>query len=264
MLDIPISRIRTVHNIRRIEETDPGVAELAASMQENGQQIEIRVWQNDDTYFLKAGHRRLAAAQSLGWKSIRAIVDPTPANQADFLLNQYLENSHRLGMRYMERAAFYLSLRDAGLSQREIAVKCGVSDTDVSLALSALNADPRLQKALDDERISHSAIEPLLSLPLEDQAELADAALRERTVRKINSLVSAYKLNRGATQQAAQNTDIDDDVDPLEFLAVDEIEEALRKLRSAAGTGITHPELVSRARPKVKELIALAKSILRE
>lgn len=259
--EVPINKIKTIYNIRRIETTESDIAGLAESMEANGQAVEIRVFQDNGHYVLKAGHRRLAAASMLGWETIRAVVSPPPEDRVDLLLSQYNENEHRKGMTYMEKAAFYQSLKDEGVPQSRIARLCGVSDTDVSLALAALEADPHIQKALDEKRISHSAVEPVLALPVEDQGAIADAVLAAKTVRKVAGIVRAHKMQKSLGTPARQE-DIDPEIDPLEIMALNELDEALRLVRSASS--ITHPELRRQALPKVKELVALAKRLLKE
>lgn len=258
---ISLDDIIIFKNVRK--EFDPNsedINELAKSMQENGQKIEIRVYPSGNgKYILLAGHRRMAAARINGWSDIRAVIENPPENEIELITGQYNENEQRNNLSYLDKARVYERLKELGMSQHEIAAKFGKSDTEISLALAALRADPKLQKAIDDEEIKPSAVEPLLSQDLDTQAELADAAIKAKTVRKISSLVRAHKQKKAMSDvEVDEATEIPDDADPLELISLAELQEALEHAKSAAETPITHPDLIREARPTVEQLVKMA------
>lgn len=259
VVDIPIDRILVESNIRQVE-VDPELQALAASMAEHGQEVEVRVYRDRDFYILKSGHRRLAAAKLNGWTTIRAINEYAPEDEISLVLRQMLENENRQALSYMDKARIYSRLKSLGLSQRDIANKCGSTDADVSLALATLRAVPKLQKAIEDGTIAPSAVEPLLSQDQDVQEELADAAIAARTVRGVTALVKSHKLKKEAERMQSGTNDIPEDADPLELMAAQELEEAVQHLRNAQLARIQHPDLVRKTRPTVAELVKLAEN----
>lgn len=206
-------------------------------MAENGQEIEIRIFPNGQKgkYFVKAGHRRIAAAKMLGWDSIRAVVETAPEDEAGLLLHQYIENALRENMSFLDTANVYGRLIELGWSQHEIAQKFGISDTEVSLTLSVLGMSPKLQEAVENGSIKPSALRPLASQPVDVQEELAEQVIRAKTVRKISALVSASK-RKAETNSVVVEADVHQivpsDIDPMELLVIEEAKDVLSKLRS--------------------------------
>jgi len=264
IIDIPLKKIVLSGNIRTVKPNDPDIEALAQSMQDEGQEIEVRVYPGPGgSYILKAGHRRLLAAISLGWKTISAVVDNPPANEVELLIQQAIENEHRKALTYIERARVFARLKELGLNQNDIARKFGLSAAEVSLSLAALRADPKLQEAIEQGKIKPSVAEPLLSQKPDVQAALADAAIQGKTVRRAVELVKAYKRGEDISHMVVDDDTpiVPEDVDPLEELALTELDEAVEHLRQVEQSRIAHPELVRQARPKVEELLALAARI---
>jgi ParB family transcriptional regulator, chromosome partitioning protein len=261
--NIELDKLISIGNVRKVDQDTQDIHELAETMGKDGQQVEIHAYPvGKGKYAIKFGHRRVAAARLLGWDTIRAIVDE-PESSEDTLVHQVRENDNRLGMSYIDKASVYQQFKDElGWSQAAIASRFGISQADVSLALAMLRADPKLQQAVEEGRIKPSAIEPLLSQPMEVQHELADRAIREKTVRKVSALVKANKQKAEIYKVTKDDeSDIPEDIDPLEVMAMEEINEALRHLKLVEETAIKHPELKKKARPRVEELLRLAASL---
>lgn len=84
---------------------DVANADLAKSMKLRGQLQPIGLYEHPDTpgrFVLCYGHRRLAAAQSLGWKTIMAEVRCWVSRE-DLLLNRAIENFQRQDLNVMEQ-----------------------------------------------------------------------------------------------------------------------------------------------------------------
>ncbi len=245
---------------RNVREADTG---LADSLRQHGQLEPILVYSlKNGSYVIKDGHRRFLAAKSLGWDELDAVsVDP-PTDDAELLVHQVVINDQRNGLTYLAHGRAYARLRDEfGWKQNRIAAAFGVSEPDVCLALKALNAVPAIQQALESGRIKPSAVEPLLTLPLEEQQVLAPAALRAHTTRKVRALIEAHRLCRILGDQEAVQTAVDE-IDPDEIMAVEELDMALKRLRSAAGVKIQHPDLVERAKQIMMEIKNVTKQVV--
>lgn len=278
VVNIPITKLHDGPNVRRVNGSDPAVQALAASMNNNGQEVEIQVYNDQDGGLsILFGHRRVAAARLLGWDSIRAIIVPKPESVADLVIDQYTENMERQGLSYLERANVYAILKENGMSQTEIAARCNVGNDAVSLALASLRLNSRLQDAINTGALAPSAVEALFTLSPEEQDAITDAVIAAKTVRKIKSLVSAWKRHNDAydTQAEEQENDevasldelmgaFDFDtplVDPLEDLGIVSLTQALKHLEDAIANKPKDPEKLARFNERLTTMynkIALA------
>lgn len=126
--------------------------ELAESMRENGQAQPVTVEENPDgTYTLIAGERRLLAAKSLNWETIRADVRPHMNGSGDKtrLILALVENLNRSDMHPLDEALAFQALKDEfGMSQAEIGVKIGKGANGqayVNHRLMLLKVEPEIQ-----------------------------------------------------------------------------------------------------------------------
>lgn len=88
--------------------------------------------------------------------------------------------------------------------------------------LTLFRGHEKLKKAVNTGRISLSAIEPLLTKDIAVQEQLADAAIRQRTVRAVRALVKTHEMKTDITAPKSQ---LEEDIDPLEYLALEELED---------------------------------------
>lgn len=251
VVDIPIRLILTDHNIRVSDE------ELAPSLSENKQIEPIQVYRNKDYYRIIHGHRRYAAAVKLGWETVRAILVFPPEDPAEILIQQLIANRDRKDLSYFEVAQVYKALRDKyGWKQRQIAKRFGTSDAEVSLAISLLEANEAIQQAVEDGRISPSAVEPLLALSKEDQEELAQAAIRAKTTRKVRDLVKTHQRIKDLDKfEAEQESVLPNDIDPLSTLPLVELEEVREHLANIRLMSIRDESVATQVRAVIKMLI---------
>ncbi len=153
------------------------IDELAESLRAHGLLQPVVVRPRARFYELIAGHRRLAAAQRLGWKTIPALVRAADADQGDVL--QMVENLQRQDLSPDEEAAGLAGLmRRNGWSTREVAHAIKRSQTYVSKRVRVYE-DPVLRRAVLDHGLPPSAAEELLPLEAADRALLAERAVRE-------------------------------------------------------------------------------------
>lgn len=90
-----------------------------------------------------AGRRRLAGFVQLGFTVIDCVTRGMTLQNA--LVDTGTENMKRAGLGAWDKAIFFERLVAAGLSQKEIAVKYGVSNSNVSQTLSILGLDERVR-----------------------------------------------------------------------------------------------------------------------
>lgn len=217
-------------------------------------------------YGIKDGHRRVSALRALGWNEIPCVVVPQVNSEVDEIIHQIVMNNQREAIGYLDMARTFAVLKGYGMKQKDIADRLGTTAANVSLALAALEAHPKLQEAVANGRLAPSAVEPLLPLPLEVQERLADTAIRLRTVRKITDLVETEKrkLAHAEPTMSPNQESLEESVeeeDALGVLVLTALETAITDLSTVADFPITDPTLKQRGRLAVKELVELAKQM---
>jgi ParB family chromosome partitioning protein len=155
--------------------------ELADSMKEQGVlQPVLVVKAKDGHYELISGERRLRAAQSLGWRSIPAIVKPsaTPREMAEWAI---IENVQRDDLNPLEEARAYKRLLDEfKMTQEEVAQKVGRERSTVANSLRLLKLPVEVQGLLEKGELQMGHARALLALAgAEAQKTLGLKAARE-------------------------------------------------------------------------------------
>jgi ParB family transcriptional regulator, chromosome partitioning protein len=154
------------------------VAELAESISAYGLLQPVVLRPLGEGYEVVAGHRRLAAARSLGWTDIPAIVRPTDDSEA-FLLT-LVENLQRSDLTAREESrALETLVRERGWSTRQVAEAIARSPAYVSKRLRVFE-DAVLAPLVLQNRITISAAEELLTVSAERRRLLATRAADER------------------------------------------------------------------------------------
>jgi ParB family chromosome partitioning protein len=123
------------HNVRGDLAVD---AEFRASIAANGVRQPLQVTDTDGTLTVIAGHRRLAAAISVGLDEVPCIVETAEDRAAwhDFL-DQYTENHHRQDLTGQEEADALFGAHAEGATKTAIRVRTGLKRDVVNAALTA-------------------------------------------------------------------------------------------------------------------------------
>ena len=212
--------------------------ELIDSIDENGILEPLLVYYSNeyDRYVILDGTRRYDAALHLELFEvpITQIAEPEDINEA--LAIQIIVNRNRKDMRLTHVADAIAGIKRNGDKQKDIAKRFGLSEAEVSTLLTLARGHEKLRKAIDQGKITLSAAEPLLTKSAEVQEELVDAAIGQRTVRKVRALIRAHQLESDtiATQGA-----LDEDIDPLDYLALEEIRKIAGNIDLLQSQGIT-------------------------
>jgi ParB family transcriptional regulator, chromosome partitioning protein len=134
-----------VPSIVRDRLPDSGAATFEAlklSIQEHGQEVPILVRPHpthQGQYQVAFGHRRLKAVVSLG-KKVRAVV--RAMTDVELITAQGVENSHREGLSYIERAIFAARLEDRGFARAIICQALATDKSELSKLISVARAIP--------------------------------------------------------------------------------------------------------------------------
>lgn len=139
----------------RLQENDPGIAELAASIERHGLISPLTVTPEGDQYRLLAGNRRLKALEVIGVnKAACSIVTVEEDFGAEITI---AENLLRRDLSPVEEAyAFALYLNAHGATHEELAGRLGKERTYVTRRLMLLDLDDNSLGAVEDGIISLS------------------------------------------------------------------------------------------------------------
>jgi ParB/RepB/Spo0J family partition protein len=144
---IPIDKI-TVDPANRAVVEDDALRALAESIREIGQLEPVVVSTNGDgVVHLVAGARRLAACRLIGLDVVEAIVKPRDA--VERAVARAVENLHRLDLTPMQEAREFAEMARLGLSQRDIAKRCSVSQSHVSKRSKLLKLPADVQRDVE-------------------------------------------------------------------------------------------------------------------
>ena len=169
----------------RIKFSEESIIELSESIKEHGVIQPIIVRPIGDKYEIIAGERRYKASVLAGKDTIPAII--SSLNDKDCAEVALIENVQRRDLSAIEEAVSYKKILDMGyLTQEQLAVKLGKSQSAVANKIRLLNLCDEVQEALMEEQISERHARALLKIhEASKQKEMLDRIIKERlTVRK--------------------------------------------------------------------------------
>jgi ParB family chromosome partitioning protein len=178
------------------------LAELVASIRENGIIQPLIVRRVNGLLELIAGERRWRAAGQAGLKEVPVIVrDATDLEVLEFAL---VENLQREDLNPIEEAQAYKRLADEfKLRQEEIATKVGKSRAAVANTMRLLELDGELQTHLVQGRLTVGHAKALLGLrSAEEQRQIAGQVMKKSlSVRATEDLVNVHLTQGGAVRK---------------------------------------------------------------
>lgn len=140
---LEIDKIKKNPNQPRSIFNEDGIKELSDSIKNLGvlQPISVRAVENH--YELIAGERRLLASKKVGFSKIPSIIVEVDENNSAILA--LVENIQREDLDFIEEAyAYKMLLEKHNISQKNIAIKVGKSQSSVSNKLRILNHDDEI------------------------------------------------------------------------------------------------------------------------
>ena len=168
------------------------LAELAASIAENGLLQPITVTPRGDHYMVVAGERRLRACILAGLSDLPAIVKQV--DQAQVARLALIENVQREDMNAIETAHGYQALIDAGETEEEVAQLLGKKPQEIHFYCQLTRLAENIQEA-----VAHGIIGTRVAWDLarleesNDQRTIfAKVAHGELTAAQVSSFVSAW------------------------------------------------------------------------
>jgi len=163
-LNIPIDNIRANPHQPRQTLDGQALAELAASIHQYGLMQPIVVREvSSGQYELIAGERRYRACVRLGMSSIPSVV--MDAGSTDSAVLALIENIQRENLNYMEEAeAFQSLISEHGLTQEELALRLGKSQSSIANKLRLLKLSPTILGMLKEHALTERHARALLKL----------------------------------------------------------------------------------------------------
>ncbi len=198
---IPISRIKVGEHAQRIDEEDPDVQALAASIRRVGLINPLVVVKQGDELVLLAGHRRIAACRLAGLGAVPCFVrDTKPDADAEI---SFAENFFRKDLSPVELAG---ALKDCLLKKtmtvEELAAGFNRSEHWVQSMIAIADWPPDVLAALHEKAISVSAASNLALVTDERYRNflLCNAAEQGATARTTAAWLQAWRAMQPAEE----------------------------------------------------------------
>jgi ParB family chromosome partitioning protein len=193
--EIPVDQIEPDPAQPREDFDDESLGRLAESMKARGQLQPIRVRRDDgkDAYVIVAGERRWRAAKMIELATVSCEVSDAPAEPAELLADQLVENLLREDLRPIEQAKGFRALMELrAWSGNQLAKELGIAQSSVVHALALLELPATIQELVKQGTLTPSAAYELSKLSTgEEQEEVA-------------ALVVTGGLNRAETVDAVK------------------------------------------------------------
>lgn len=175
---VSIDEIRPNPYQPRIDFDDEALMELSQSIRENGLIHPITVRQEKDGYEIVAGERRYRAMKIAGMIEIPVIViDADEMQMAEMAL---VENIQRENLSAIEEANAYVQImKTTGISQSQLALKLGKSQSSIANKIRLLQLDEEVQQAVTTRRITERHARALLALPKEKQEQAMETIVKK-------------------------------------------------------------------------------------
>ncbi len=208
---------------KRFEEN--ALAELAASIQENGIIQPIIVVKKDKGYRIVAGERRWRAARLAGLTVIPAIIRDLTDQQT--MEQALIENIQRQDLNPLEEAfAMEHLMKVHRMTQEQLAKKIGKSRPAIANTVRLTTLDPTLQDFVRNGDLTAGHARALLALPsVEEQKRAADFILeKELSVRETEEYIRRLLLPKLPVDESPKET-----VNPAIALSSRDVERRLTK-----------------------------------
>lgn len=161
--EIDMSLITPSRYQPRIKFDEDALNELKQSIEQSGLIQPITVREVDSHYEIIAGERRYRACKLAGFKTIACyVLTPSENEAAEMAL---VENIQREDLTAIEEAKSYIQImRQAGLTQEQVAARVGKSQSAIANKIRLLNLPEEIQRGVLDKTITERHARALLQL----------------------------------------------------------------------------------------------------
>jgi len=194
---VDVSMIKTNPNQPRKIFKEKDLEELAESIKENGIIQPLIVAENEDgTYELVAGERRLRASKKAGLEQVPVVIKR--GTEREKMIMSIIENVQRSDLNCVEEALAYFQLmNEYKLTQEEVAKKLGKERSSVANFLRILNLPRPVLELLQKETLSFGHAKILVALKDKDDViRFANLAVANNwSVRELEKEMKSKKSN---------------------------------------------------------------------
>ncbi len=194
----------------RLNFDQKSLMELADSIKQHGIIQPLVVRKLGEKYEIIAGERRYKASQIIGLSKVPAIVVDLDDNKSAEVA--IVENLHRKNMSALEEAKSYKKLLQRGITQEQLGISLGKSQSYIANKLRLLSLDEKVQEALVREEISERHARSLLSVKdnIEQQKMLNEIISNKLTVKATDDIIKErygiQELEEDVTQNNLNKT----------------------------------------------------------
>lgn len=191
--DVPTNRILPNPDQPRRSFDEESISELAASIRQVGLIQPLVVRRSGENYVLIAGERRLRAVKLLAWPTVQCIISPV-SGEEDAAIMAIVENLQREDLHFFEEAECYSALLDKlDVTQDELAVRLGKSQSFIANKLRILRLSPDLREVVTDAGLSERHARALLRLDSDPEREsaLSKIVSKSLSVKETEKLVDS-------------------------------------------------------------------------
>ncbi|MEG2685086.1 MAG: ParB/RepB/Spo0J family partition protein [Erysipelotrichaceae bacterium] len=163
--------------------------DLAQSIRANGLIHPISVRRTDKGYEIVAGERRYRAMKMIGIQELQ--VNVMDANELQMAEMALVENIQRENLSAVEEAKSYVQImKGSKLTQAQLALKIGKSQSSIANKIRLLNLDEDVQTAVITHKISERHARALLNETKEQQKEYLKSIIDDKLkVAQIETIV---------------------------------------------------------------------------
>lgn len=200
---VPVHKIRKGAWQPRRRFAEEALKELADSIRDKGVLEPVWLRPVEDLFELIAGERRFRAAQLAGLSEIPALLHRV--NDLEAREMALIENLQRADLDLIEEAEGYRDLmREAGLTQEDVARKIGKARATVANALRLLDLADGIKRALSEGALTAGHAKVLLSAEAKDREILAARTVAQGlSVRALEKLVAGLAAGDPRRKKAA-------------------------------------------------------------
>lgn len=149
-----LSADQLAENPANIRDTLGDLRGLVASLRQHGMLQPLVVTEHADGFLIIDGHRRFAAGRIAGMTRYSCVIRHGVVDVDDQVVLMLVANCQRVDVDPIERAQAFDRLVSGGLSQTEVARRCGVHESTVSDGLALLALDDETLDAVKGGRVS--------------------------------------------------------------------------------------------------------------
>lgn len=210
---VPIEKIKANKEQPRKIFKDKEIAELSASIKENGIIQPLVVFEEGSHFVLISGERRLRASRLAGLEMVPVVIKR--ATRKDQMAMAIIENVQRSDLNCVEEAlAYYQLMSEFDLTQEEVATKIGKDRSTIANFLRILKLPREVIKMVQREDLSFGHAKILVAIK-NDEAILRFAREASDGQLSVRDLEKLIKTKRSKSKAKESNKFLDQQVSVL-------------------------------------------------